>query len=402
MNIEAALDKLPDLITILTAVLATMGVAAAYARSRIMKESRRIVGQAFRETVEGLSSDKDEVKTASAIILRRFLDPKSEFGIGRAPFQPEAINVAAALLKDMPTGKVQKILAETFAHAEPSCLDKLDLQGANLSGAYLAGIKLTHGDFFRARIFSASFRNATLESAQFREAILKNVNFRGAVLKGADFAEAYLENVDFSGADLEGVSGLDEAILKRITGLPAHLNVQPTDASNHPKLVGEVKRLSKKKIFLSRPSSLNDQQARIFRFVLDILTARGIDAVQLPPSDYCQVGSLAALMKTMKDCEALVVFGFRSFTIESGGFREFCEDGCSLENTYLSSPWCQLETGIFLQKEAPILAISENGVAEGIFDPSIRDKSVDLLSLGEGYGDISKQVQTWIDKAIAN
>jgi hypothetical protein len=78
------------------------------------------VGQAFNSTVEGLSSDAEAKKLAAAILLRRFFDKGTEQGAARTPYEHEAVAVIAALLRNTPTGELQKLLADGHLCVKPA------------------------------------------------------------------------------------------------------------------------------------------------------------------------------------------------------------------------------------------------------------------------------------------
>lgn len=234
-----------------TALQAWIGAIAAllagalgivkYFSYRTRRDRISLVGQAFNSTVEGLSSDAEAKKLAAAILLRRFFDKGTEQGAAGTPYEQEAVAVIAALLRNTPTGELQKLLADGLAYA--STLQGADLQECNLSRAYLgkrpravvehAGLRLlgagrrgyagaygqgngqnsgpgtavpidlTAADLFHADLTGASLRGAVARSAVFYTAVARQAVFEGAHLEGADFREAELEGARFAGAWIE-------------------------------------------------------------------------------------------------------------------------------------------------------------------------------------------------------
>lgn len=235
-----------------TAVQAWIGVVAAllagalgvlkYFSYRTRRDQVSLVGQAFNATVEGLSSDAEAKKLAAAILLRRFFDRQTEQGAAGTPYEHEAVAVIAALLRNTPTGELQKLLADGLAYA--SSLQGADLQECNLSRAYLgrrprttvthasarllaAGrwgqwraadgangqsgaptaampIDLSVADLFHADLTGASLRGATARKTVFYTCVAKGTVFEEAHLEGADFRQADLEGARFAGAWIEG------------------------------------------------------------------------------------------------------------------------------------------------------------------------------------------------------
>lgn len=122
-------------IAVFAALLAGAVGILKYFSYRTRRDRISLVGQAFNSTVEGLSSDAEAKKLAAAILLRRFFDKETEQGAAGTPYEREAVAVIAALLRNTPTGELQKLLADGLAYA--SSLQGADLQECNLSGAYL-------------------------------------------------------------------------------------------------------------------------------------------------------------------------------------------------------------------------------------------------------------------------
>lgn len=218
--------------TSITILISVAGIVAA--QGRRARASR--VGDAFRQTVEDLASGKRELQVSAALLLRRFFDPRSEQGGSGLPYAREAIGVIAGLLRTVEDEHLRKALADGLRYA-PS-LRSADLQGCDLSGAYLGERKCSAGppggrptrirawrrvrsmmngespndgpvdiacaDFYAAKLHGASLRGALAQTAVFYDADLTEVQFGGADLSGADFRLASLNGADFTGATLTG------------------------------------------------------------------------------------------------------------------------------------------------------------------------------------------------------
>lgn len=93
----------------------------------------------------------------------------------------------------------------TYAH-----MAGLDLQGAKLNDAQLAG-----ADLANATLAGASFSSAHLEKADLTGVQAQGANFLNAALQGADLRGAQLQFADFSGASMQGAV-LDFASLQGV------------------------------------------------------------------------------------------------------------------------------------------------------------------------------------------
>jgi uncharacterized protein YjbI with pentapeptide repeats len=239
------MDQLQAWIALIGGLFTALLGILKYFNYRSRRDRIATVGQSFSSTVEGLSSESAARQLAAAILLRRFFDASTEQGAAGIPYGREAIAVIAALLRSTPSSELQKLLADGLGYA--STLHKADLQGCNLSNAYLgqreqvsrtiasrlgsrltslrtrhdsrpddggaslggeerfeAPVDLTHADMFEADLTGASLRGALAQRAVFYRARLRNTVLEEAHLEGADFRQTDLEGTRFAGAWLGG------------------------------------------------------------------------------------------------------------------------------------------------------------------------------------------------------
>jgi hypothetical protein len=101
-----------------------------------------------------------------------------------------------------------------------SILNRVNLQGANLTDANLEGTHLAGANLRGANLAGANLRGANLAGANLRGANLTNANLRGAhlndinlqdaILNGANLEGAHFVMNDLHGANLEGIGHLPE------------------------------------------------------------------------------------------------------------------------------------------------------------------------------------------------
>jgi Pentapeptide repeats (8 copies) len=199
-----------------------------YFNYRTRTDRLTIVGQSFSETVNALAAADEIKRLAAAILLRRFFDPHTEQGSGRTPYQKEALRVIAALLRGTKEeSEFQKLLADGLGHAPD--LQGADLQGCNLSGAYLGDrlgkrLDLSGADLYQANLSRASLRGAIARETVFYGATLANTVLEGADLTSADFRNADLAQARFGdaildGARFEGARNVPEDIAARLAAV---------------------------------------------------------------------------------------------------------------------------------------------------------------------------------------
>jgi len=259
-------DQVQSWVAVIGSLAAALLGILKYFNYRSRRDRIAAVGSAFSSTVEGLSSESQPKKLAAAILIRRFFDTQTEQGEAGAPYNREAIAVIAALLRGTPASELQKLLADGLGYAPT--LRKADLQGCNLSRAYLgqrqptsgramrrfgsrlrsrktsedehqsgalgsaerfhAHIDLTEADLFEADLSGASLRNAHARGAVFYRATLRDTVLEGALLQGADFREAELEGTRLTGAGLAGAKFLGAA------NIPANVEVLLDESGTVP------------------------------------------------------------------------------------------------------------------------------------------------------------------------
>src|SRR5215510_8433135 len=95
--------------------------------------------------------------------------------------------------------------------------DRMQLNGANLQGAYLVNARMRQASLIGAQLYDADLRecdlsNSDLRNANCRSASLERSRLAWAYCRLADFTDANLTNADLSGTDLTGAH-IERAIL---------------------------------------------------------------------------------------------------------------------------------------------------------------------------------------------
>ena len=366
--------ELKDLLTVVTALSGLGGVVIGifkYFNYRSHKDRVDAVGTRFSSVVDALGS-KDEVKRrASAIMLRRFFDAHTEFGVAGTPYANEAVNVIAAILREERSSNFQKLLADGLWYARS--LRHADLQKTNLQHAYLGArgdmsIDLSGADFFRADLSYASLKRAVAAGAIFYQARLAHTVFSGADLSGASFFEADLEGARFSGARLDGADFTGARNVPR--DVAAHLDAKgrwsaepvPADPAATPATRVPLR------IFLSRPAQMRAQGMGMLELLKQQLCRLGdIDFVELPRNDYPTFGALSEVRKLVSGCAGMVVLGLGELEIAHGTWRAGTSDERAVQGAGLPSAWAQIETGIAIGLDLPVLLLAAPGLDTGVF-----------------------------------
>ncbi len=389
-----------------------------YFNYKTNKDRMAAVGEAFAGVVEGLSSKDDVLRLANAILLRRFLDQRSEFAVRslvrrKVPYASDAVNVIAAVLRSEPTGNVQKVLADGLAYAPT--LASVDLQRTNVRHAYLGakGDKQTERDhelpsmertdFFRADLTGASFRQANLQRAVFYEGVVVGTVFTDADLRGADFRSADLKGAQFVGARLAGARFAGAQHLPE--GLRARLDenetyTTPDDGERFRPGHASAKDGSPPpapRIFISTPSVAQASSSPVGQVVVDLLRVEGAAIERVQRSDYSPSSPLRVVTTAMRPCWGVVILGLRQMEVEKAQFRPGTPEQEEMKNLHLPTPWNQLEAGMAAAFGLPLLVVSDCSPG-GVFGLGSQGDDVRCLELAESWDvlDVQQALRDWV------
>jgi len=385
-----------------------ISIIALIFTKHITKENRIKIGNEFRHTIAGLASSNNEVKMASAILLRRFFDKNSELGVGGAPYAKDALDVISSILKSHPTSNFQKVLADGIRFAPNHHLQRADFQGANLSKALLSkkereDIDFTGADFFQADLSGATFKGATLNDAQFYEATLYGTKLNNTQLKNANFMHSSLHDVTFRDADLtnanfEGSTLINVDFTGAIITGAKFKGVDGYGLISCPNEIKSRESIPGCNIFISRPGVLDTRQELFLTSVKEVLSINGFNPIELNRGEYDQQKVLTKLIDRIDSCSAMIVFGFRSTHVIDGAYRYSTEDVRLIKNEFLSTPWNHVEMGMASARKIPILALVDDGVNDGIFASDIKDSALSKLAMTSCLG--SGKIIQWAHACI--
>lgn len=385
------------------AIVATVGVAFGFLwkffAATVKKEKLHSIKESFHSTVTGLSSDKISEQIASAILLRRFFDKDSEFGLGRTPYAKEAVNVIAGLLRYESTNDFQKILGDGLA-AAPNLIN-VDLQRTNLQNIYLSrkDFDISRADFFSADLSHASLKGVQAVKTTFYRARLCGTVFQNAKLSGANFKQSDVDGAKFEGAELEGADfsnavNIPNEILK-------HLNESGIYCKNVSKIGKTYSEILDKIIFCATPGILNYKQKQIYDYVQSTLKAYNCKTNVIHRKMYQSFGITTELKRNIKGAQGVVIFGFSDILINEGVYRENSQEEKKIINQSIMSPWIHTEIGIAIGSSKPLLLIKESESENfGVFEDVVNEINITKLPY-ENNTNLDKQILDWV-KGLQN
>jgi hypothetical protein len=376
------IKNLDSVLAIGIALIALSGILIKYMKMYFQKGKVDSIKSSFESIMNKLGSENEAEKYSSAILLRRFFDPKSELGIGNTPYAKEAIDVIASLLRREKRGDFQKILADNLKYA-PS-LNGSDLQKTNLQNAYLSGVSLKCVDFFNADLSFASLKNCDSQKAIFYQARLQETVLSGGDFREANFMEADLKGIKFIGTQLEG------AMFHGARNIPNTI-VEKLDQGgvfrgHDSSRVGTYDHNQNKNIFISKPGKMSPEQETVYGLVCRRLENDGYNLISLEVNDYQNFGILSEIKRLINGCHAVVLFGFKQYKTTGKVYR-WWDENCKkdLGQSFLTSSWIHTEAGIASAFNLPLLLISDFSIECGVFESILEEPNIYRAGSNSGF-----------------
>lgn len=158
-------------------------------------------------------------------------------------------------------------------------------------------------------------------------------------------------------------------------------------------------------IFLSHPQPYNLAQKQFIDHIVSYLSNRSIAARTLGVTDYDMSEPLMACRRLLYDCCGMLTVAFRRSNIQKGVFKPNSDIGYKAEKVndiWLTSPWCHIESAMAYQIGLPILILRERGVRdEGVLQKGVAGLSLPEFDLNDNIDDYFKSnewkqlVNTW-------
>lgn len=391
--------------------LYTIGVVLAgvilYVITKVVRtgnQKRQDTQEQFNKVVEQLAKDNETAQLSAAIILRRFFNAI----IDKDRFRMETINVISSMLKIHPTGIYQKTLGDGLAYA--GNLNYADLQRTNMQDLYLGkknekddakekkGIKsksdnddswkitMDFSDMYGANLSYALVENVVGFGTVFNSAILqhtniKNCTFRKADFKYADLTNVYFENVKLEGSNFKGAVGIPEEMIKHLEWTDKGTKDEAyVYKDTELFLMDKTKKRGggHKTVFFSMPGTLTASEEALILFYQKVLEDKGLDVKCYKRDHYPKDSQLTKVKQTIGQSDAMIAFGLKQIEIKSGRLNPAKKD--YQEDLWLPTPWNEIEVGMGVMANLPILLVRDDKVEIGVFDKVISEYKIKSLS----------------------
>lgn len=400
-------DKHVDHVVMVLNSIAVVAIISAivYGALKYFREIRRAkererdkYKKSFEELVSQLNKKNNQSAQLSAsILLRRYFKdtPEDE----KKELRKEAIDVISSLLRILPTGVLQKTLADGLGFATD--LSGCDLQKTNLQDVLLDNKKqeilMNETDLYLSDLSYANiegikghgiiFYDAILFYARIKNCDFTNGNFRGADLNGIEFTNCILKGADFTNA----------------RNIPSFIDNNLDEKTKKFKLNGMISAkhdTKDKTIFFSMPGMLNKEDEVITKNYKEFLENNGYEVIYYKRDDYPRFGQLNRVKEAINHSSGMIAFGFKQIFISDGEYRPQTKDKSLWKDKWLSTPWNEIEVGIGLAVGMPILLVHDPDISDGVFDNGLSECFVArILSTEDSRRlEYNKSFQEWFSK----
>jgi len=390
---------------------------------RTSNQKRQDTQEQFNLVVEQLSKDNETSQLSAAIILRRFFNAI----IDKDRFRQETINVISSMLKIHPTGIYQKTLGDGLAYA--GNLNYADLQRTNMQDLYLGKknekddalekkgkapkadkdeswkITMDFTDMYGANLSYALVENIVGFGTVFNSAILHHTNikhctFRNADFKYADLTNVYFENVRLEGSNFKGAVGIPEEMAKHLEWINKGSKDEAyvyKDAESFSMDKTKKRGGGHKIVFFSMPGTLTASDEALILFYQKILEGKKMEVKYYKRDHYPKDGQLTKVKQSIGQSDAMIAFGLKQIEIKSGRLNPGRKD--YQEDLWLPTPWNEIEVGMGVMANLPILLVRDDKVEIGVFDKVISEYKIKSLSSATPLADIEQNEEfvKWLD-----
>lgn len=161
--------------------------------------------------------------------------------------------------------------------------------------------------------------------------------------------------------------------------------------------------MSKRDIFVSRPSTRNDRQEAFLEHLDELLEQRDLRPVVVGQTEYPNRAPIHAVRDLMETCDGAMVIGLEQLHVVEGRDKPGAEEERTLEDLHLPTPWNQIEAGMAFMLELPMLIIKEEGVEGGVFDVGNSDRYIHQATMTTDWLDSEEFTQpfnAWHEEII--
>ena len=145
------------------------------------------------------------------------------------------------------------------------------------------------------------------------------------------------------------------------------------------------------------PGTLTASEEALILFYQKVLEDKGIDVKCYKRDHYPKDSQLTKVKQTIGQSDAMIAFGLKQIEIKSGRLNPARKD--YQEDLWLPTPWNEIEVGMGVMANLPILLVRDDKVEIGVFDKVISEYKIKSLSSATPLADIenNEEFVKWLD-----
>ena len=242
-------------------------------------------------------------------------------------------------------------------------MDFTDMFEANLSLTLMENI----------RGFGTIFYGAIMNNTQIKHCEFINCDFRGADLMHAKF-----QNVKLSGSNFSGAKNLPRGLEKHLDEKGIYHEIPENEKCGFTSEKASVK--ENKKIFFSMPGSLSKSDEYLTQYFKELMNNLGYKPIYYTRDHYPKSSQLSKIRREIDNSVGVIAFGMKQIQIDLGVARPQLAMETNLSGHWLPTPWNDIEVGMAVMKELPILLVKDDDIDIGVFDKMISEHKVKSIS----------------------
>lgn len=133
------------------------------------------------------------------------------------------------------------------------------------------------------------------------------------------------------------------------------------------------------RVFVSRPSVVTQAQRDVEQTWLTGLSGLGLTTVTMSRDSYSSE-PWGALRHAVATADGTLILGFRQARIDQAEWRPDTAEAGEY-NRWSATPWNQIEGGLAVMADLPVLTAPEEGIAEGVFADDVRSSRVQAVPI---------------------
>lgn len=161
--------------------------------------------------------------------------------------------------------------------------------------------------------------------------------------------------------------------------------------------------MSRRDIFVSRPSTRNESQEEFLEHLDGLLQQRELRPVVVGQTEYPNGAPINAVRDRMESCEGAIILGLEQLHVVDGRDKPGSDEEEHVEDVHLPTPWNHIEAGMAFMLDLPMLIIKEEGVEGGVFDVGNSDRFIHQAAMTTDWLDsqqFSQPFNSWHEEIV--